>query len=259
MFDLILAAAAAAPVAASKPEFGLLPALQQGGPVSWATFIILVIQSVGSFFILFSKYFEQQKIMNQYAKVRASFWNHNSLEEAAGKLEKDTPYRQIVDDGLRASSQHSMLIDQQDQHDWTYTVMTRTRAAIENKLRSGMSFLASVASTAPFIGLFGTVIGILAALIKISAAGQASLDTVAGPVGEALIMTAIGLAVAVPAVLAYNWLQARNKAISDQLVSFVNDVQAFMGSNGAVRPTIARAATAKPVTPAKPITAPAKA
>lgn len=252
-----LIATAAAP-AAHGAEYGLIPALKQGGPVTWVTFGILVIQSMGSFFILFAKYFEQQKVMNQAAKIRSSFWNHSTLEEAAAKVEKDTPYRQIVDDGLRAQGQHTMLTDAQDQHDWTATVMTRSRAAIESKLKSGLAFLASTASTAPFIGLFGTVIGILGALVKIGAAGQASIDTVAGPVGEALIMTAIGLAVAVPAVLAYNWLQARNKTISEQLATFVNDVNGWMASNGSVKPMAARATAAK-TAPAKPIATPVKA
>ncbi len=248
-------AAAAATAAPKSAEYGLVPALKQGGPVTWVTFGILVIMSVGTLYIFFVKLVEQQKVLNQAAKVRASFWNHASLQEAAAKVDKDTPYRQLVDDGLRAQDQHTMLADQQDQHDWTGTVMTRSRAAIESKLKSGLSFLATVGSTAPFVGLFGTVIGILGALVKIGQAGQASIDTVAGPVGEALIMTAIGLAVAVPAVLAYNYLQARNKTISEQLVTFVNDVNGWMASNGAVKPSTARAAAAKaaarPVTTAK--------
>jgi biopolymer transport protein ExbB len=216
----------------------------------------MVIMSIGTLFIFFVKLYEQQKIMSQGQKVRASFWNHASLAEAAAKVEKDTPYRQIVDDGIRAQDQHTLLADAQDQHDWTATVMNRARLAIESKLKSGLSFLATVGSTAPFVGLFGTVMGILNALVKIGASGQASIDTVAGPVGEALYMTAIGLGVAVPAVLAYNWLQARNKQISEELVAFSNNVQAWLSSNGAVKPIIARAAAKAP---AKPAAAPAKA
>ncbi len=252
LIQIAVAAAGAAPKGA---EYGLLPALKEGGPVAWFTFGIMVIMSIGTLFIFFVKLWEQQKIMKQGDQVRASFWNSSSLQEAATKLEKDTPYRQIVDDGLRAQEQHSLLSDAQDQHDWTAIVMTRTRVAIEAKLKSGLSFLATVGSTAPFVGLFGTVMGILGALVKIGAAGQASIDTVAGPVGEALYMTAIGLGVAVPAVLAYNWLQARNKTISEHMVAFTNSVQAYMSSNGAVKPTTARAAAK--AAPAKP--APAKA
>ncbi len=105
-------------------------------------------------------------------------------------------------------------------------------------------------STAPFIGLFGTVIGIYRALIKIGAAGQASIDAVAGPVGEALIMTALGLAVAVPAVLGYNWLIRRNKSVSEALGAFATDLHGYMVSNGAVRPTSVPARAAAPAKPA---------
>ena len=115
---------------------------------------------------------------------------------------------------------------------------------------------ATVGATAPFVGLLGTVIGIYSALIKIGIAGQASIDAVAGPVGEALIMTAIGLFVAVPAVIAYNWLQSRNKNIQADLNQFANDVLGYMASNGAVKPT-APVVAAKPAPAAKPAAAPA--
>lgn len=250
------AAAAAAPAAAAgaahggESPYGLIPALVQGGPLTQAVFGILVIMSIGSFYILFSKIIEQNKLFKEAKSLRSGFWGAPSLKDAAAKLNKESAYRQIVDDGLRAQEQHNLLTDPVDAHDWTNLQLTRTRAAIENKLNKGLSFLATVGSTAPFIGLFGTVIGILSALVKIGAAGQASIDTVAGPVGEALIMTAIGLAVAVPAVLAYNWLQARNKTISKELLGFTDDVHGWMASNGAVKPVIARAATAAPAKPA---------
>lgn len=255
MIQLAAAAAAAAPKTA---EYGLLPALKEGGPVSIGTFVILVVMSIGTLFIFFTKLWEQQKILNQHKKVRATFWQQPTLQDAASKLEKDTPYRQIIDDGLRAQDQHTLLQDAQDQHDWPTIVMLRTKGAIDSKLKGGLSFLATVGSTAPFVGLFGTVMGILAALVKIGASGQASIDTVAGPVGEALYMTAIGLGVAVPAVLAFNWLQGRNKQISEEMLAFVNSIQGWISSNGAVKPTTARAATAAKA-PAKPAAAPAKA
>ena len=252
MIELFATAAAAAPKTA---EYGLLPALKEGGIVSQGTFAIMVIMSIGTLFIFFTKLWEQQKILTQYKKISATFWNAPTLQEAAAKVEKETAYRQIIDDGLRAQEQHTLLQDAQDQHDWTTTVMLRTKAAVDSKLKGGLSFLATVGSTAPFVGLFGTVMGILAALVKIGASGQASIDTVAGPVGEALYMTAIGLGVAVPAVLAYNWLQGRNKQISEEMLSFVNNIQGWMSSGGAVKPTAARAAAkaapAKPAAPAK--------
>jgi biopolymer transport protein ExbB len=243
---ITFAAAAAANGAAVPAEnpYGLIPALKEGGPLSMAVFVILVIMSVGSFYILFAKLFEQNRIMAQAKKVRASFWNTPNLREGANKLEKDSAYRQLVEDGLRAEEQHTLLTNEVDQHDWTLNALARTRGAIGAKLNKGLSFLATTGSTAPFIGLFGTVIGILSALVKIGAAGQASIDAVAGPVGEALIMTAIGLAVAVPAVLAFNWLQARNKAILEDLSTFSNDVHGFMASGGSVKPVSAAAGVA---------------
>ncbi len=200
MLMTILAAGAAAP--AGDNPYGLIPALREGGLISQVTFGILVIMSIVSFYILFTKLFEQQKIMNQAKRVRQSFWNSPNLREAAAKLEKNSAYKQIVDDGLAAQDQHAQLTDPVEAHDWVHGSLARSEAAINSKLGSGLAFLATVGATAPFIGLFGTVIGIYRALIKIGAAGQASIDAVAGPVGEALIMTALGLVVAVPAVLA---------------------------------------------------------
>jgi biopolymer transport protein ExbB len=254
---LITLAAAAAAGAPKKAQYGLMASLEEGGVVTWFTLGILVIMSIGTLYILLSKWWDQNKILGQGRKVRASFWNHSTLKEAAAKLEKDTPYKQIIDDGLRAQEQHTLFTDAGDQHDWALVTMSRTRSAIESKLKGGLSFLATVGSTAPFVGLFGTVMGILTALVKIGAAGQASIDTVAGPVGEALYMTAIGLAVAVPAVLAYNWLQSRNKMIFEEMGTFSNDVHGWMSSNGQVRP--ARAAAKAAAAAAKPVAAPAKA
>jgi biopolymer transport protein ExbB len=216
-----------------------MAALEQGGTIAWATFIILVIMSAGSWYVLFVKLFEQQKIINQGRRARSTFWQSANLREGASKLEKNSAYRQIVDDGILALEQHDKLTDPIDQHDWMQNSLARSQGAIASRLSTGLAFLATVGSTAPFVGLFGTVIGIYRALIKIGAAGQASIDTVAGPVGEALIMTALGLAVAVPAVLAYNWLQRRNKAIVEELARFSNDLHGYMMSGGTVRPQIA--------------------
>lgn len=249
MLTTILAAGAGAPPA----QFDILHALNEGGFISWSTAVILTGMLFFSLYILFTKIFEQQKIMNQAKRVRAGFWNLTSLREGAAKLEKNSAYRQIVDDGLAAQEQHKLLTDPVEAHDWLHGSLARSEAAINSVLAGGLAFLATVGATAPFIGLFGTVVGIFRALIKIGAAGDASIGTVAGPVGEALIMTALGLVVAVPAVLAYNWLQRRNKAIAEDLSAFSNDVLGFLASDGRVRPvtTTAKApatAAAKPAT-----------
>jgi biopolymer transport protein ExbB len=238
MITTILAAAAPAAAKGDNP-YGLIPALQQGGLISQTVFGILVLMSVVSFYILFSKLFEQQKIINQAKRVRQGFWNSTSLREGSAKLEKNSAYKQLVDDGLAAQDQHAQLTDPVEAHDWLHGSLARSEAAINSKLGGGLAFLATVGATAPFIGLFGTVIGIYRALIKIGAAGQASIDAVAGPVGEALIMTALGLVVAVPAVLAYNWLQRRNKSIAEDLSAFSNDVLGYLASGGKVKPSAA--------------------
>jgi biopolymer transport protein ExbB len=250
----LLLAAAAAP--AGENPYGLMQALQEGGLISWATFIILVGMSVFSFYILFTKLLQQQKIINQGNKVRASFWNSANLQEAANKLDKKSAYRAIVDDALVAQEQHGKLTDPIDQHDWMGNSLARSQGSIGARLGEGLAFLATVGSTAPFIGLFGTVIGIYRALIKIGASGQASIDTVAGPVGEALIMTALGLVVAVPAVLAYNWLIRRNKSIMEDLAAFTNDIHGYIMSDGAVKPRLGPAP--KQTAPARAATAPAQ-
>ncbi|MBX3564307.1 MAG: MotA/TolQ/ExbB proton channel family protein [Sphingomonas sp.] len=237
--------AAAAPAAAKENPYGLIPALREGGLISQTVFGILVIMLFFSLYILFTKLFEQQKIISQHRRMRSTFWNQNSLREGAAKLEKNSAYRQIVDDGLAAQEQHAKLTDPVEAHDWLHNSLRRSEDLILSQLKKGLSFLATVGSTAPFVGLFGTVIGIIRALVRIGSSGQASIDAVAGPVGEALIMTAVGLAVAVPAVLAFNWLQARNKKIAEDMSAFSNDILGYLASNGAVRPAAAKGAPVK--------------
>lgn len=243
---LISIIAAAAPAVAEENPYGLAAALREGGIIAQGTFTIMCIMSVFSFYILFTKLIEQQKIISQGKKVKQTFWRAASLKEAGAKLEKNSAYKQIVDDGLIAKEEHAKLADPVEAHDWVHSSLARSEASINSKLGGGLAFLATVGATAPFIGLFGTVIGIYRALVKIGASGQASIDAVAGPVGEALIMTALGLAVAVPAVLSYNWLQRRNKTIAEDISNFSDSVLGYIVSNGQVRPSVAAAPTAAP-------------
>jgi len=245
MFIQMLAAAAT--TAAPQNKFGFVEALQAGGFIAYATVTILGIMSFGSFYIMFTKLFEQSKVLNQAKDIRATFWRAATLREGVAKLEKNSAFRQVAEDGLAAEEQHGKMVDSMEAHDWLHGSLARSEAAVNSKLASGLPFLATVGATSPFVGLFGTVVGIYRALIAIGLSGSASIDKVAGPVGEALIMTALGLLVAVPAVLAYNWLQARNKKISEQLNSFSTDLLANINSTGAVRPATAAApAAAKP-------------
>ncbi len=243
ILDMLQVAAQAAP----QNKFGFLEAMEQGGFIAYATVTILGVMSFGSFYILLTKWVEQSKIMKQGRESLGTFWRAGSLREGVAKLEKNSAWRQIVDDGLSAEDQHGKMSDATDAHDWLVGSLARSEASINARLASGLPFLATVGATSPFIGLFGTVVGIYRALINIGIAGSASIDKVAGPVGEALIMTALGLLVAVPAVLAYNYLQARNKRIAETLSGFSTDVLANINSKGAVKPAlVAAAGAAKP-------------
>jgi biopolymer transport protein ExbB len=238
---------------AHENPYGLAAALEEGGVIAYMTFGLLVLMSVGSWYVFFVKFIEQQKILNEGRRARTAFWQSANLREGANKLAKNGAYRQIVDDGLLAEGQHTKFTDPVDQHDWMMSSLARSQGAINARLSTGLALLATVGSTAPFVGLFGTVVGIYRALIKIGASGQASIDAVAGPVGEALIMTALGLVVAVPAVMQYNWLQRRNKAIGEELARFANDVHGYMMSGGNLRPPLPAARSA--AAPARPAAA----
>lgn len=226
--------------------YGLMQALEQGGIITQAIFGVLVIMSLGSWFIILTKWWDQRKVLADASQLEKKFWAAPSLRDGASKLDKNSAFRQIVDDGLRATEHHEgRLTDKIDQHEWVTMALNRSNASVVSKLQGGLAFLASVGSTAPFVGLMGTVIGIYRALINIGIAGQASIDKVAGPVGEALIMTALGLFVAVPAVLGYNYLIRRNKSVTEKLGDFASDVHGYLMS-GARVPSETMVVTAKP-------------
>jgi biopolymer transport protein ExbB len=233
---------------AAENPYGLMAALEQGGVIAWAVFLLLVFMSLYSWFIIITKYLDQRKILAEAGELEKKFWSATDLKSGAAKLDKNSPFRQIVDDGLRAADHHEgRLTDKIDQHEWVTMALNRSNAAISGKLTTGFSFLASVGSTSPFVGLFGTVVGIYRALINIGLAGQASIDKVAGPVGEALIMTALGLAVAVPAVLGYNWLVRRNKDVADRMNNFTADVMGALVSGARMERPVSAPAAASPI------------
>ena len=224
-----------------------LEALWKGGDfVSRGTLIILVIMSMGSWYIMFVKVYEQAKLFRQ-ARAAQSFFTATSVNEGAAGLKDGTAYRYIADSGIKASSHHTgKLLEQVDLNTWVTMSIQRAVDNVASRLQDGLAFLATVGSTAPFVGLFGTVWGIYHALTAIGIAGQASIDKVAGPVGEALIMTAFGLAVAVPAVLGYNWLVRRNKVALEQLRAFGADLHMVLISGGTKpRPAAAPVAAAR--------------
>jgi len=220
--------AAPAPVATTESienPYGLEALWKQGDFVARGTLIILVIMSMGSWYIIFVKLYEQRKLMRSANAASKSFWNAGSVKAGVGALEEGSAYRFIAESGVSASDHHEgTLVEQIDLHTWISMSIQRAVDNINSRLQDGLAFLATVGSTAPFVGLFGTVWGIYHALTAIGIAGQASIDKVAGPVGEALIMTALGLAVAVPAVMGYNWLIRRNKTAMERVRTFSGDL-----------------------------------
>jgi len=227
----VVPAAPAAPLTATVSKESVdnpygLQALWQGGDfVSRGTLIILIIMSMGSWYIIFTKVFEQSKLMRSAKAASEGFWSSGSIKKGSESLDEASAFRFIAESGLKASDHHEgTMVETIDKHTWISMSIQRATDNINSRLQDGLAFLATVGSTAPFVGLFGTVWGIYHALTAIGVSGQASIDKVAGPVGEALIMTAFGLAVAVPAVLGYNWLIRRNKGAMESVRAFSGDV-----------------------------------
>jgi biopolymer transport protein ExbB len=213
-----------------------LGALWAGGDlVARSVLILLAIMSLSSWYVILTKLWDQRKLKQSARVVEKQFWTAPSLKDGVERLKKGDDFRTIAEDGLRAASHHDgRLTDRIDLHEWITMSLQRAVDGINSKLQSGLGLLATVGSVSPFVGLFGTVWGILNALVNIGIAGQASIDKVAGPVGEALIMTALGLFVAVPAVMGYNWLLGRNKILQDALRNFASDLHAYLVSGARV-------------------------
>jgi biopolymer transport protein ExbB len=244
---------ATAPAAAAVPvdnPYGFEALINHGTGISYAVLAILAIMSLTSYYVFITKFYDQWKIAKSARKVEKLFWTAASPKEGADKLPKDDDFRVIAESAIRAASHHEgRLNDRISLNDWLAMALQRSVDALQSRLSNGLSWLATVGSTAPFVGLFGTVYGILNALVTIGLSGQPSIDKVAGPVGEALIMTALGLFVAVPAVFFYNILLKRNKTISDMLREFTGDLEAYL--IGGVRPELSA--------PGRPAPAPAAA
>ena len=232
------AAQAAAPAAASTVPtvtketvdnpYGLEALWKQGDIVARSTLIIMVIMSIGTWYIMISKLFELSKIGRQAKAAESTFWNAPSVAQGVETLKEQSPYRFISQAALESTRKHEGLLAHISFSDWVSQSIQRATESVQSNMQNGLAFLASVASTAPFVGLFGTVWGIYNALVKIGVSGQASIDKVAGPVGEALIMTAIGLAVAVPAVLGYNFIVRKNKTTLEKIRNFGSDLHSVL-------------------------------
>ena len=196
--------------------------------VAKTTLIALAIMSLLSWYVIVAKVLAQRRLTEQAKAAHTAFSGANSLRQGADSLAKDSPFRQIVDSSLQSMGKHESLASQVDMNSWLSQDIVRNVGALTVRSQDGLAVLATVGATAPFVGLFGTVWGIYNALVTIGVSGQAPIDRVAGPVGEALIMTAIGLAVAVPAVLGYNWLVRRNKLALHTVKTFGSDLHTLL-------------------------------
>lgn len=208
--------------------YGLESLWKTSDAVAKTVLLLLLIMSVGSWYIMIVKVLEQAKMGRQSKAAVKNFWTAGTVQQGAAALEKNSPYRFMADAATNAINKHEGLMGHIPLNDWMAMGIQRAVDRIQSNTQGGLAFLATVGSISPFVGLFGTVWGIYHALTAIGISGQASIDKVAGPVGEALLMTAIGLAVAVPAVLAYNWLVRRNKAVMDDVRAFSSDLHAVV-------------------------------
>jgi biopolymer transport protein ExbB len=233
--------------------FGFEAFLGQLDAVGWGVFVVLILMSLASWYVIFTKLWDQRRIRSAYKDVERGFWQAGNLRDGLAKLKgKDNVFKMIVEDGLRAAQHHEgRLTDQIPLHEWITVSLYRSTDSVTSRLTNGLSILATTGSTAPFVGLLGTVWGIYKALISISISGQVAIDKIAGPIGESLIMTAIGLFVAVPAVMGYNWLLRRNKDIQEKLRYFTADLHSYLvsGARVDIGQTAPAAAAARPAAP----------
>src|SRR3989440_3454764 len=216
--------------------YGLAALWATGDIIARAVLVLLLIMSLASWYVMLTKLWDQRKLKQSARVVEKQFWSAPSIKDGVDRLKKGDDFRGIAEDGLRAASHHDgRLTDRIDLHEWITMSLQRAVDQVNSKLQQGLGLLATVGSTAPFVGLFGTVWGILNALVSIGIAGQASIDKVAGPVGEALIMTAIGLFVAVPAVSGYYWLPPWNKPRPSSPRGFFHATYTFLARRAASR------------------------
>ncbi len=225
------APAAADPHAGEENPYGLKALWGQGDIVAKGTLLILVLMSMGSWYVLITKFFEQNKVARFAKQAQEKFWSADNVRQGTDALDEASPFRFIAEKGLEGASKHTGMLGAINFNDWVTMSIQRAINNVQSRMQDGLAVLATVGSTGPFVGLFGTVWGIYNALVKIGMSGQASIDKVAGPVGESLIMTAIGLAVAVPAVLGYNWLVRRNKSAMEDINAFGSDLHSVLLAN----------------------------
>ncbi len=208
--------------------YGLRAVWEQGDLISRSTLLILAVMSLLSWYFIIAKLLAQRGLNAQALAARRAIASTDSMRRRAEMMDKASAFRSIMDSATDAARRHASLAGQVDMNSWLSQDIVRSVGTLQMRSQEGLSVLATVGSTAPFVGLFGTVWGIYNALVTIGISGQASIDKVAGPVGEALIMTALGLAVAVPAVLGYNWLVRRNRVLLHAVKGFGSELHTLL-------------------------------
>jgi biopolymer transport protein ExbB len=211
--------------------YGLESLWTQGDFVTKSVAILLISMSIASWYVIVTKALQIWRYGRAGKAAGHEFWDTTSVTEGLASLGKGNPFADVANAGVVAMRHHTAhkghLHDQLSVSDWVTLSLRQAIDEASGKLQTGMAVLASVGSSAPFVGLFGTVWGIYHALVSIGTSGQASIDKVAGPVGEALIMTALGLAVAIPATFGYNALVRGNKSVIAKLNKFGFDLHAL--------------------------------
>jgi len=213
-------------------QLGLIAVWAQGDWIIKSVAVLLLGMSFASWVVILIKALDIFKYKS-LAKRTENFWHSADFANGVAELgpQDGNPFVQLAQAGREATAHHrntqTQLHDTLDVSDWISRTLRNSIDDSTARFQSGLAVLASVGSTAPFVGLFGTVWGIYHALVGIGASGQATIDKVAGPIGEALIMTALGLAVAIPAVLGYNALVRGNKSILTKLNRFAHDLHAY--------------------------------
>lgn len=236
--------------------FGFWAFLEQADQLSHAILIVLVVMSLACWFVILTKLWDQRSIDKDFRLAQRKFWSAGSLHDGIASLGAgDNVFRMLAEDGLRATQYHQgHLTEKVALHDWLAVALHRSIESVSARLSNGMAILATTGSVSPFIGLLGTVWGILNALTRISLSGQPNLAEIAGPIGEALVMTAIGLFVAVPAVMGYNWLLRRNRSLQEKMKLFAADVHSYLvgGARFDTAAPLARVAASRSTPAPKP-------
>lgn len=208
--------------------FGLIEFVQQADGVTFGVLIVLMIMSLASWYVILTKVWDQSRIRRAHRELEAKFWAAGNLPAGLAAIGANNVFGTLVEDGARALQHHGHLAEHVDVNDWLTVSLYRSVDTIYRRCTQGLSILATTGSVSPFVGLLGTVWGIYNALTRIALTGQPSIENIAGPIGEALIMTAIGLFVAVPAVMGYNWLLRRNRDIQEKLRDFAAELHTYL-------------------------------